>query len=222
MRIAIVQYDIIWESPEGNLEKLSEILRSINKVDLIVLPEMFSTGFSMSSVRISEPGGGKAFHWMKSISNEIGSVLVGSLAVEENGAYFNRLFWVDGNKVQSYDKRHLFRMAGEHENYKEGKSRLIVEYKGWKFCPQICYDLRFPVWSRNRWEDGKAEYDCSIYIANWPAVRSAPWVALLQARSIENQAYVIGVNRVGKDGNGIEYSGHSRVFDPRGKELMTQ
>jgi predicted amidohydrolase len=201
-------------------EKIWEIA---GKTDLIVLPEMFTTGFTMNAANLAEPMNLTTFKWLRTQAAQTEAVVTGSYIVKENGAFFNRLIWMqpDG-QYDVYDKRHLFRMANEHETYAAGTKRMVKELKGWKICPLICYDLRFPVWSRNQVQADLATlaYDCLIYIANWPQVRSHPWTTLLQARAIENLSYVIGVNRVGIDGKGIAYSGDSSVIDFKGQTLF--
>lgn len=214
LHIGLIQTDILWENIEGNLQKFSTLISSIQKsVDLIVLPEMFSTGFSMHSQEMAERMDGKAVTWMKDMASQKQSCITGSLIIEEEGKYFNRLVWVTpkGN-ISYYDKRHLFRLSGEQNHFSAGNKKTIVELKGWKICPQICYDLRFPVWTRN-----KENYDLLLYVANWPAPRKKAWQILLLARAMENLSYVIGVNRVGKDENGYEYSGNSMAIDPKGE-----
>ena len=193
--------------------------------DLLILPEMFSTGFSMSPEKFAEEPNGPTLEWMKSLSLKRNFAVTGSFIVNENGNYYNRLYWVnpDGTHYH-YDKRHLFRMAGEDRYYKAGNNKLIVKFKGWKICPLVCYDLRFPVWSRNKSsvvEDKRVyDYDLLIYVANWPERRSHAWKTLLAARAIENLAYVAGVNRIGNDGNFIYHSGDSAIYNFRG-EVMT-
>lgn len=227
MNIILVQPDIIWESPEDNLKQLNEFFDRIEKVpDLVILPEMFTTGFSMNSEKLALPPENPVIGWMKGKATQLGSAITGSLIIADDPSlpsnktssskkHFNRLIFIDDQGNMSYyDKRHLFRMGGEGDHFSAGNRRLIVNYKGWRICPLICYDLRFPVWSRNR-----EEYDLLIYVANWPAVRSDVWNTLLKARAIENQAWVIAVNRTGKDGEGIEYIGESQVIDPKGKEI---
>ncbi len=222
-QITIIQSDLVWENIDKNLELFERKINTINNhSDLIVLPEMFTTGFAVNRTNLAEEVGGIGFLWMKKMAKQKNTAIVGSIAVKENNNYYNRLYWVnpDGNFFQ-YDKRHLFRMAHEDQFFTAGNKRLIVEYKGWKFCPLICYDLRFPVWSRNKWNTEhkayKPEYDVQIYVANWPEVRSYPWKQLLVARAIENQCYVAGVNRIGLDGNNISHSGDSAVLNPRGE-----
>lgn len=183
---------------------------------------MFSTGFSMDPKKVAEPAQGPAYKWMKNKAAEKNAVICGSVAVEENAKYYNRLYWVDSyGDVSVYNKRHLFRMAKEDEHFAGGTEKIIKHLNGWDICPLVCYDLRFPVWSRNTYKkEGdslKAAYDVLIYVANWPEVRNYPWKQLLIARAIENQCYVIGVNRIGKDGNGFAYSGDSMVINPRGE-----
>jgi omega-amidase len=186
----------------------------------VVLSEMFSTGFSMQPKLFAETMEGETVEWMKRISSENSIVLTGSMIAEENGHYFNRLIWMLPNgQFGYYDKRHLFAYAGEHEAYTAGNKRLIASVKGWKINLQVCYDLRFPVWARQQTQNRVPEYDLLIYVANWPEKRSHAWKTLLCARAIENQCYVVGVNRVGNDGNNIYHSGNSLVIDPLGQVL---
>lgn len=218
LNITLLQTELLWENAPGNLEQLTHKIAGIKEeTDIIILPEMFSTGFTMQPELLAETHEGPALQWMKEMAAKTRSVITGSVAVKENSSYYNRLYWVqpDGNYYM-YNKRHLFRMGNEHEHYTAGTERLMIEYKGWRICPLICYDLRFPVWSRN---SNQNPYDLLIYVANWPQVRSFPWEQLLIARAIENQCYVAGVNRVGKDGNGIEHSGNSAIINPRGEYL---
>ena len=228
LKVTIVQSLLHWENIDLNLEMFSKKLALLNEpCDLIILPEMFNTGFTMRSKELAEPPGGKTMQWMAQQAKEKKSVIAGSLIVKENNDYFNRLIWMlpDGS-YKVYDKRHLFRMAGEHENFSAGQQRIIVNLKGWNICPLVCYDLRFPVWSRNKNQSknrisDEPEYDCLIYLANWPERRSYAWKTLLQARAIENQCYLIGVNRIGIDGKDILYSGDSAVIDPKGTIIST-
>ena len=215
LSIALVQVDLIWEAPNKNRVKLEKLIASIEDADVVVLPEMFTTGFSMSPSHFAEAMNGETLEWMKSISIERNIVLTGSVIIEDNGNYYNRLLWVEPKRVLHYDKRHLFSLAGEEKHYSAGQDRLIVEYKGWRICPLICYDLRFPVWSRNT-----EEIDVYLYVANWPNKRAYPWSQLLLARAIENLAYVVAVNRVGDDGNSIAHSGDSVVVSPLGEKLL--
>ena len=201
-----------------NCSMLEEKIHQIKgEPNVIVLPEMFSTGFTMNAKNVAEQPNGPTAQWMGRMARETGALIVGSVVIEEDKKFFNRLLWVqpDG-RTKSYDKRHLFRMANEHHIYTSGKARMIEDWKGWKICPLICYDLRFPVWSRNAGLD----YDVLIYVANWPAARVSAWDALLKARAIENLCYSIGVNRTGKDGNDIAYTGHSAVIDFKGDYLF--
>ncbi len=212
LKITIIQPDIIWENPQANLEKYSKWIEDIEVTDIIILPEMFTTGFSMQPEKLKEPMNGISVNWMKKVANEKNAAVVGSLIIEENNQIFNRAFWVfpDG-KIEYYDKHHLYTMGKEHLHYSVGNDKLIVDYKGWRFCPLICYDLRFPVWSRNQ-----ENYDVLIYMANWPSPRHHVWKNLLVARAIENQSYCFGANRVGTDGSGLKYSGDSAMISPKG------
>ena len=216
LKITIIQYDLHWENKEKNLKMFSQKIGAISDpTDLIVLPEMFTTGFSMNPNKFAEPMNGETVNWMKEKAQEKECVITGSFICIENGKCFNRLVWMNADGTYStYDKRHLFRMANEDSHYTAGQKKIIVELKGWKICPLICYDLRFPVWSRNRFS---ADYDLLIYVANWPEIRSYPWKTLLLARAIENQSYVAGLNRVGKDGNDIYHSGDSAVINAKGE-----
>lgn len=219
LNITIIQPDIAWEDKTANLNQYEQHISEIVGIrEVVVLPEMFSTGFSMAPEKLAETMDGDSVEWMKRVAKEYRCILTGSLIIEEDGKYYNRMLWVqpDG-KMAHYDKRHLFGYADEDQHYTAGDKRLIVSVKGFKICLQVCYDLRFPVWARNKNE----EYDVLLYVANWPERRSMPWKALLQARAIENMSYVVGVNRVGKDGNDISYSGDSSVFSPLG-ELVWQ
>ena len=214
---AIIQANLAWEDVGKNLDLFSEKIQLIDEdVDLIVLPEMFSTGFSMNAKNLAEPPQGTAFKWMREIAQKRNAAVTGSLIVQENAKFYNRLYFVfPDTSFEVYDKRHTFTLAGEDQTYTAGNKRLIVEYKGWKICPLICYDLRFPVWARNT-----EEYDLLIYVANWPETRINAWDILLQARAIENMSYCIGVNRTGLDGNNFRHNGHSCVYDSLGKSLF--
>jgi omega-amidase len=216
--LTLIQPDIVWEKVSENLENYSLILGRINEdTDLIILPEMFTTGFSMNSKFLAEPPGDVTMKWMEKWSRKLDCVVTGSIIISVGDNYFNRLIWMrpDGS-FSFYDKRHLFGMENEHLHYTKGNSRFISQIREWKICPLICYDLRFPVWSRNRYYNSQWDYDLLIYVANWPAKRDKIWTTLLAARAIENQAYVAGVNRVGVDGNGISYAGNSLVVDLTG------
>jgi predicted amidohydrolase len=212
LKITLVQPDIIWEDTSANLEKYTKMISAVESADVIVLPEMFTTGFSMNPEKLKETMNGISVLWMKKTAREKRTSVVGSLIIEEGGKIFNRAVWVfpDGN-LEFYDKRHLFSMGDEHLYYSPGKEKRIVEYKGWRFCLLICYDLRFPVWSRNT-----ENYDILIYMANWPSPRHHVWKNLLVARAIENQSYCVGVNRTGTDGAGLNYSGDSVLVSPKG------
>jgi predicted amidohydrolase len=211
LKVTIIQSAIAWQAPAANLTHYAELMENIEgPTDLIILPEMFTTGFTMDPAGNAEPMDGPAMNWLADQAAKAQAVITGSLVIEEDGKYYNRLVWMtpDGS-YQTYDKRHLFKMAGEHEHYAAGRERLVVELKGWRVCPMVCYDLRFPVWVRN--DDA---YDLLIYTANWPDKRSYDWNTLLRARAVENQCYVVGVNRVGADANGHAYNGDSCVIDP--------
>ena len=226
LKVTLIQTQLHWEDKAANLRMFDEKIDSIKeRTEVVVLPEMFSTGFSMQPEKLAETMDGTAVQWMKKKAAEKNIILTGSLIIEEEGRYFNRLIWMQPNGVYGvYDKRHLFGYAGEHEHYHAGNKRLIAQVKGWKVCLTVCYDLRFPVWSRNVLvpETDAPAYDLLINVANWPERRSTPWKTLLQARAIENQCYVIGVNRVGDDGNKIYHSGDSSLIDPLGEIIYTK
>jgi predicted amidohydrolase len=219
LNVLAIQYDIFWENPIKNKEYLDSCLINLNKPDLIIFPEMFNTGFSMNASKISEKHLGETCFWMQEKAKELETSFIGSIPVNENGKYYNRLYVVNKTNIEHYDKRHLFTMANEHNTYSSGCSDLIININGWKIKPLICYDLRFPVFSRNKVVNQAYDYDVLIYIANWPAARSNAWVNLLQSRAIENLSYSVGVNRIGTDFNGIVYNGSSRVFDFKGKRI---
>jgi len=224
LRVTILQSNLHWENIEANLKMFAEKIFFIKeKTDLIVLPEMFSTGFSMNNKALAEKMNGRTFEWMKKMAKEKNCVVAGSVIIEERKKYYNRLIWMlpDG-KFKTYDKRHLFRYANEQNFYTAGNKKLIVELNGWKICPMICYDLRFPVWIRNRltpnpFPKGKGGYDVLLFVTNWPERRSHPWKTLLMARAMENQCYVFGVNRIGNDGNNIYHSGDSAAINFKGE-----
>lgn len=220
LTIALIQSELHWHQIEANLAMFEEKIWQIDqKVDLIVLPEMFNTGFTMEAEKLAEPMGGKTFKWLRQQAAQTGAVITGSCIVKQEGKFFNRLIWMnpDGS-AEIYDKRHLFRMAEEHHHFSPGSSLLVTELKGWRICPLICYDLRFPSWSRNL-DQNDLRYDLLLYVANWPAARVAAWDILLRARAVENLSYSIGLNRVGPDGLGIEYCGHSATVDFKGSSL---
>ena len=216
LNIVGIQSSIVWEKPAANLEYFDEQISKLpSTVDLVILPEMFTTGFSMNPISIAETMEGPTVKWMVITAKIYSMAIVGSVVIKENDQYFNRLFFVHPNgHIETYDKRHLFTLAKENDQYTSGKERLIVLYKGWRICPLICYDLRFPVWSRNT-----NEYDLLVFVANWPSIRIHAWDTLLKARAIENMSYCIGVNRVGKDENGYEYNGHTAIYNFLGEKL---
>jgi omega-amidase len=221
LTISTIQTNLIWEDKQANLHMLEKKIAGITeKTEIVVLPEMFSTGFSMQTRLLAETMEGETVEWMKRISRENNIILTGSIIIQEEGKYFNRLIWMLPNgQYGQYDKRHLFAYAEEDKHYHSGNKRLIASVKGWKINLLVCYDLRFPVWARQQPKDNEAEYDVLIYVANWPERRSHAWKTLLCARAIENQCYVVGVNRVGSDGNNIYYSGNTLIIDPLGQVL---
>jgi len=219
LRVTLVQTELAWQDPAANRQRLAAHLHGlISHTDLVALPEMFSTGFSMDAAALAEDMAGPTIGWMREEAAALGCVITGSLIIREQGRCYNRLVWArpDGT-LQHYDKRHLFRIAGEQDHYVAGGRRLVVELKGWRVCPMICYDLRFPVWSRNR-----DDYDLLLYVANWPQRRAHAWSTLLKARAIENLSYVVGVNRIGRDGNGAAYAGDSVALDFLGRTLSSE
>ena len=217
LRITPIQTDIIWENKEVNLNKQQITLQKLKgTTDIVIFPEMFTTGFSMNSRNLAETENGETISRLKYWANTYEFALAGSFICNQNDKFYNRGFFIaPGNQITFYDKRHLFRMAGEDQHFTAGDKRTIVRYKDWNICLQVCYDLRFPVWSRNV----NNEYDLLIYVANWPEARKKVWKTLLQARAMENMAYVCGVNRVGIDGKGFVYRGDSMIFSPKGKKL---
>jgi predicted amidohydrolase len=218
LRVSLVQQPLRWQEPAANREHFSALLRPMSgNTDLVVLPETFTTGFSMQAERLAEPAGGESVQWLQALAAALDAAVTGSVITQEGGRYYNRLLWVTPDQqVRHYDKRHLFRMAGEHEHFTPGREAWSVPWRGLNVCPLVCYDLRFPVYSRRR---PGLEYDLLIYVANWPAPRADAWRALLPARAIENQAYVVGVNRVGSDGANASYAGDSMAVDFRGRSL---
>ena len=237
LNLTLIQSNLQWEDKQANLRMFEEKIRSVtDRTSLIILPEMFSTGFSMKPEILAEPMDGEAVQWMKRVAAEKKVILTGSLIIEDGGQYYNRLIWMLPNgQYGYYNKRHRFAYAGEDEHYAAGSKRLIASVNGWKINLQVCYDLRFPVWARQQpvttpeglsalpphagHKPAQLEYDVLIYVANWPERRNHAWKTLLQARAIENQCYVIGLNRVGTDGNSIYYSGDSMIIDPLGEPL---
>lgn len=217
MKLALIQSSLFWENPTANRNYFEQKINAIpEKVDLIVLPEMFSTGFTMNPITVAETMQGDTIQWLQSLAKAKNSAITGSLVIKEKGDFYNRLVFVfPSGEVQFYDKRHLFGLAGEDKVYTSGKEKLIVAYQGWKICPLICYDLRFPVFARNT-----EDYDVLLYVANWPKLRIHAWDILLKARSVENMCYTIGLNRIGLDNNHFEYNGHSQVVDFLGNSIL--
>ena len=216
LNIVGIQADLSWENPAENRAFFEEQINSLSEnTDLVVLPEMFTTGFTMNPEKVAEKMDGETIAWMQKMASEKQAAITGSLVIEDDNKYYNRLVFVHpSGKIETYDKRHSFTLAGEDKVYNSGDKILIVNYKGWRICPLICYDLRFPVWARNT-----ENYDLLIFMANWPVTRIKAWDTLLKARAIENMSYAIGINRTGKDANNYEYSGNSLVIDYLGEEL---
>lgn len=215
LKVSAIQTDIVWEDREANLKQLEGQLNKIEKQDIILLPEMFTTGFTMNAPKYADSMMGTTVHWMKNMAKKTGAAVGGSVIIRDSGNYYNRFLWAEPKgDVHYYDKRHLFSYGKEDKSFTAGEERVIIEYKGWKINLNICYDLRFPVWSRNQ-----SDYDILIYVANWPEQRSLAWKTLLQARAIENQAYVIGVNRIGEDGAGNNYVGDTTIIEYDGKVI---
>lgn len=217
LKVTAIQTDLVWENISANLKQLDKQLASLNNTsDIIILPEMFSTGFSMNPSKFAEEQNGPTLDWLKRQAQKTKAVITGSYIVTEAGQYFNRLVWMqpDG-EFKTYDKKHLFSLSDEPKHYTAGQKKLIVDYKGWKICPLICYDLRFPIWSRN-----VENYDLLIYVANWPEKRAHHWRSLLMARAIENQSYTVGVNRIGNDGNDYYHSGDTSLIDFAGNIML--
>lgn len=233
LTLTIIQPNLQWENKKANLDMLAQKIESIQeKTEVVILPEMFSTGFSMKPEELAEAMDGDTVAWMKKTASSKKIILTGSVIIKEEEKYFNRLIWMLPNgEYGIYDKRHLFAYADEHNHYTAGNKRLIAQVNGWKINLMVCYDLRFPVWARQSpsqplttegEKEARLEYDVLVYVANWPERRISAWKTLLQARAIENQCYVIGVNRVGDDGNNIHYSGESMIIDPLGEIVYTQ
>ena len=217
LNLSLIQSNLIWKDVDKNLSHFEELISDISETDIILLPEMFNTAFCPKSTHLAETMAGRTVSWMKEISKNKHCAIAGSLMVEEKAKVYNRLVWISRKgDIYTYDKHHLFSLIKEEKSITKGDGRLLVEIEGWKICPLICYDLRFPVFSRN-----DIDYDVLVYLANWPVKRIDAWDTLLKARSIENQCYTIGVNRIGKDGNGISCNGHSSVFDAFGKKVLS-
>ena len=218
LRVSLVQQPLLWHDRAANRARFAELLRPLaGQTDLVVLPETFTTGFSMEVERQAEPPGGETSEWLAQLARWLDAVITGSVITLEGARYYNRLLWASpAGELRYYDKRHLFRMGREHEHFAAGRAAWSVASRGFRVCPLVCYDLRFPVWSRRR---PGLDYDLLLYVANWPAARADAWRQLLRARAIENQAYVVGVNRVGSDGKGVPYAGDSAAIDFRGRTL---
>lgn len=213
LKIAYIQPNIVWEASSENLRKYDSMLSNIDEADLIILPEMFNTGFTMNVNKVAQSTNGMASLWLKKYALERNCAIMGSTIVKDQSKFYNRFMMAfPCSNIQHYNKRHLFRMGNEHERFEPGTERVVFPFLGWRIKPQICYDLRFPVWSRN-----ENNYDLLIYVANWPGARREVWITLLKARAIENQCYVVGVNRVGTDGMNISYTGDSMIINPRGE-----
>lgn len=216
LQVALVQTDLSWENPDQNRKNLERKISALDAaVDLVVLPEMFTSGFTMEPEHVAETMDGETLSWLKMLAKKKEVAITGSLVIKEGADFFNRMVFVQPNgQVDYYDKRHTFTLAGEDKIYTAGHQKIFIDYKGWKICPLVCYDLRFPVWSRN-----SDNYDLVLYVASWPEARMEAWDTLLKARAIENMAYCVGVNRVGTDGNNHDYSGNSAAYDVLGKRL---
>lgn len=216
LKVVGIQSNLVWEHPEANRNYFEKEINELPAdVDIVVLPEMFTTGFSMNAKHLAETHEGETYRWLLATSKSANKALIGSLIFTEDEKYYNRLIFIEPNgTIHHYDKRHTFTLAGEHEVFEAGLETIIISYKGWRICPLICYDLRFPVWSRNT-----HDYDLLIYIASWPVMRVKAWDILLKARAIENMSYVVGVNRIGSDANNYQYSGHSTIIDFMGETV---
>ena len=222
LTVTLIQQPLAWLDAKKNHQRFADLITPLaGKTDLIILPEMFNTGFSMTPEPVAESMSGITLQWLTEQAAQCNAAITGSFTVREGDIFYNRMVFMKPNgEYHYYDKRHLFRMGNEHHRYQGGKKRLIVDYLGWRICPMVCYDLRFPVWSRNGYNDGKNDYDLLIFVANWPQPRRRHWESLLRARAIENLAYVAGVNRLGRDGNDLDYSGDSMLFDAWGDEVI--
>jgi len=223
LTVTLIQQPLAWLDAKANQQHFADLMRPLaGKTDLIILPEMFNTGFSMEPAPVAEPMSGMTLQWLTEQAAQCGAAITGSFTIKETDKFYNRMvFMQPDGKYHCYDKRHLFRMGNEHHRYQGGSDRLIVDYLGWRICPMVCYDLRFPVWARNGYSDDHNSYDLLIFVANWPQPRRQHWLSLLRARAIENLSYVAGVNRLGEDGNGLAYSGDSILYDAWGDELIT-
>lgn len=217
LTVSLIQTHTHWHAPDDNRALFERWFTQVpDHAQVVLLPEMFSTGFTMSSAEVAEPMGGPTLAWLRDQAAGLGKVICGSLVIKVDGCYYNRFVWVTPQgAVTSYDKRHCFRMAGEHQHYSAGDQRCTIAFGAWRVCLMVCYDLRFPVWFRNR-----GDYDVLFCVANWPAKRQQVWNSLLRARAIENQCYAVGLNIVGVDGNDVGYSGGSAIYTPEGKALL--
>ncbi len=224
LKVTTIQSNLVWNDFQANLKAFDEKLNSLSeKADIIVLPEMFNTAFVVEPETVDIEAAKVSLDWMIDNAKKYDTAICGSMIVKEDGNYYNRLYWVEPHgQIQKYDKRHLFTLGNEHLKITAGQENIIINYKGWKIKPLVCYDLRFPVWAKNTYEQGEYEYDLLIYVANWPAARNYAWKSLLVARAIENQAYVIGVNRIGPDANGTKHTGFSRVIEPKGEVISEE
>ncbi|NPD44454.1 MULTISPECIES: amidohydrolase [unclassified Lentimicrobium] len=223
LTVTFIQSNLVWNDFRANLLTFSEKLNAVSeKTDLVVLPEMFNTAFVVEPETVDKEAAHISLDWMIRNAQKYDTAICGSMIVNEEGNYYNRFYWVEPNgNIQKYDKRHLFTLGNEHLKITAGQENIIIEYKGWKIKPLVCYDLRFPVWAKNTYANGQYEYDLLIYVANWPAARNYAWKSLLVARAIENQAYVVGVNRIGPDANGTKHTGFSSIIEPKG-ELISE
>jgi len=224
LNITFIQSDLVWKNHEANLRTFEKKISHIKGLsDLIILPEMFNTGFVVEPQEIETNAANESLLWMQKMAHSKDTVIAGSMIVNDNGSFYNRFYWVlpNGN-YQTYNKRHLFSLGNEHLRFKAGAESVIIDFKGWKIKPLICYDLRFPVWGKNNYHSGIYDFDILIYVANWPAARSHAWKSLLIARAIENQSYTIGVNRIGKDGHGTPHSGFSGIIEPKGEWISKE
>lgn len=221
LTLTVIQSNLAWEQPLKNLHNFDEKLKDLkNSQDVVVLPEMFATAFTMDVRNFCTGMDGPVVSWMKEKAAALNSAVTGSIIFKEKDVFYNRLVWMNPDHTfETYDKRHLFRFGGEHNFFTAGGNKIIVEHKGWRVCPLVCYDLRFPVWSKNKLLNENYQYDVLIYVANWPEARKQHWKTLLQARAIENLCFVVGVNRTGCDGRGIHHSGNSLIISPRGEIL---
>lgn len=224
LKVTFIQSDLAWKDHQANLNAFEKKIKSIEEsTDIIILPEMFNTGFVVEPESIKEGWAVEAFGWMCQQASVKNCAVCGSVITQVNGRFFNRFYWVEPDgQYKTYDKRHLFSLGGEDKHFTAGEKQLIIHFKGWKIKPLVCYDLRFPVWAKNTYKSGVYEYDLLIYVANWPTARNHAWKSLLVARAIENQSYTIGVNRIGLDGRGTKHAGSSAVIEPKGEWISEE